>query len=543
MSRFCSLIIGCLLVCALGAAAGPAHATAPVPAGWPAHLLLGMSDAEHGAADLRATTPLEARYHYLSGGVNTGQGWTTWAEGNGSFVSTFIADSQASSFLPVFSLYQIRGSLPGSAQADEQSGDLQNLATTATMLQYFTQLKVFFQQAAPSGVPVVLHVEPDLWGYAERAATANGTGTAASVPAQVASTGMPELAGLPNTVAGFAQAIVRLRNDYAKNVELAYHVSIWGTGEDISLSDPGDAHIDELAGQAAAWYRSLGARFDLMFSEFADRDAGYAQAVDGNPAAWWTPDDYANNARFVGDLSTSLNLRDAVWQVPLGNKVMRAMNNTPFHWQDDRVQWLLGTGYKAHLRPFTAAGVIGFLFGPAQPTSTCACDQAVDGITNPAPIDGNNLASISADDDGGYFKSRAKAYYAAAPPSLPAAVKAPKKAKVRTKVPRLRVSTKMSRRSVARGKKITITTTVTAAGPATTLVAIQLYKPGARRETYQQPFRNQRLRTKVGRRLRWTFTVPATARRGTWRVKVGVFDPNWKTLYHWTESAASFAVR
>src|SRR4051812_13238805 len=53
-------------------AAGPpaAQAATPLPAGWPGHLVIGMSDAEHGAADLRATTPLEARYHYLAGGVN-----------------------------------------------------------------------------------------------------------------------------------------------------------------------------------------------------------------------------------------------------------------------------------------------------------------------------------------------------------------------------------------------------------------------------------------------------------------------------------------
>ena len=43
--------------------------------------------------------------------------------------------------------------------------------------------------------------------------------------------------------------------------------------------------------------------------------------------------------------------------------------------------------------------------------ATDASDAAKDDITNPAPINGNNRVSLSADDDGGYFKDRAAAYY------------------------------------------------------------------------------------------------------------------------------------
>jgi hypothetical protein len=32
-------------------------------------------------------------------------------------------------------------------------------------------------------------------------------------------------------------------------------------------------------------------------------------------------------------------------------------------------------------------------------------------VTNPAPIDGNRRRSLSADDDGGYFASRSRAYH------------------------------------------------------------------------------------------------------------------------------------
>jgi hypothetical protein len=52
-----------------------AAAQAPLPAGWPARLELGVADSPGGAAALRATAPFLFRYQYLAGGVNTGSGW------------------------------------------------------------------------------------------------------------------------------------------------------------------------------------------------------------------------------------------------------------------------------------------------------------------------------------------------------------------------------------------------------------------------------------------------------------------------------------
>ena len=45
--------------------------------------------------------------------------------------------------------------------------------------------------------------------------------------------------------------------------------------------------------------------------------------------------------------------------------------------------------------------------------TTCACDAHHDGVTNPPPIHGNTRSSLSADDDGGYFRAQTRAYYKA----------------------------------------------------------------------------------------------------------------------------------
>jgi hypothetical protein len=74
---------------------------------------------------------------------------------------------------------------------------------------------------------------------------------------------------------------------------------------------------------------------------------------------------------------------------------------------------------RAHLRSYVRAGYVGFLFGGGADGTTCACDARRDGATNPAPIDGNTRLSVSADDDGGYFKMQSRAYYRAGPLRLP----------------------------------------------------------------------------------------------------------------------------
>ena len=98
------------------------------------------------------------------------------------------------------------------------------------------------------------------------------------MPASVASSGDADLAGLPNTAVGFAKAFVQLRDLYAPNVLLAYHASVWGTMFDLHASQTSDAQTDQLAAKAAAFYGSLNADFDLVFTDLADRDAGLLPA-------------------------------------------------------------------------------------------------------------------------------------------------------------------------------------------------------------------------------------------------------------------------
>jgi hypothetical protein len=390
----------------------------PRPAGWPDTLQLGLFSGPNEAAQMRATTSFGFRYQYLAGGVNTGNGWATWSP-DGGFVTEYIRDSDQNGMTPVFTYYMLTQSAPGRGNGPSEPGAVQaNVSNADTMRAYYLDLKLFFQRAgAAGGTPVILHIEPDLWGFLHQQGK---TDDATRIPIVVGSSGLPELADLPDNLGGFARAIVRLRDQSAPNVILGYHVSAWGTGQDLFVNNALDAAVDDVARSEAAFYTSLGAGFDVAFAEFSDRDAAFKQYVYHDKGrSWWDADDFARHVRFLSQFVEQTGRRIVLWQIPLGNTRMRAMDNTWNHYQDTRVEWLLDDPARDHLRQYVGAGVIGLLFGRGADGATNAADSAGDGVTDPAPINGNDRPSLSADDDGGYFRERAAAYYREGPLALP----------------------------------------------------------------------------------------------------------------------------
>lgn len=390
-------------------AAAAAAKLPPRPAGWPATLQLGLSDAPGKARATRAGYRVGLRYQYLAGGVNTGNGWATWNP-DGGFVSNYVSESAKAGVTPVLTYYMLRHSLPGARDGEEMRAVLRNLRDPQTMRAFYEDFALALSRAgrAAGGRRPVLHVEPDLWGYMQQAAERDD---AATVPAAVASTGLPALRGLPDTAAGFAQALVRLRDRDARNVRLAYHVSDWGTRTDLHLNRPNGRQTDALAARAAAFQRSLGARFELLFTDWADADSGFEQKIrnDGG-ASWWNAGDFTRATRFIGGVVRGTRTRAVVWQLPLGNTVMRAMDDTWGHFRDNRVQTLLDDGRRRALRGLARAGVVGLLFGPGADGTTTAWDWSRDGVTNPPRVFGRTRNSRNADDDGGFFRQVSRRY-------------------------------------------------------------------------------------------------------------------------------------
>jgi len=437
-------IAGCLTVT-------PARSAGiDVPPGLPPHFAIGVSahpDSSGLYGWMPGTgVPWDYAYQYLCAGVNTGNGWATW-NSNGQFVTYYCQGAGARGCIPTFPYYQMLQSTGTCDSCGESERDLSNLNNVSLMQDYYRDFILLMKRLGPGthdGIPgygktAIVNVEPDLIGYAQHAVLANssscygfcsGQGNDASfLKAAVASTGVAETAGFPNTFAGFNLALLHIRDLYAPNVLMAIHLSNWATRWDVGSSTDPSLDVAALGRQAGQFLNSCGvaeiradvSRYDLVFNDVADRDAGYYTYVLGRSNAFW---DRANAVlphfhRWEAYVKAAFGVTGRpviVWQIPLGNQYFRTMDNSWGHYQDNRAEYFLG-----HVNELIGAGVIGLQFGCGNSGSTTQWDDMGDGITNPASFcttDGssggeicNTHSSTVADDDGGYIRMAAAEYY------------------------------------------------------------------------------------------------------------------------------------
>src|SRR6202000_915529 len=121
---------------------------AALPFGWPHHLLLGVSDSPGDASHLAQVGRVDARYQYLSGGVNTGHGWSDWNP-NGTFASMYVEEAIAAHQIPVSTYCQLLQSSPASGSSEQQK-DLSNLRNAATMRAYWADYELLLRRVASS---------------------------------------------------------------------------------------------------------------------------------------------------------------------------------------------------------------------------------------------------------------------------------------------------------------------------------------------------------------------------------------------------------
>src|SRR6266571_4037036 len=340
--------------------------------------LLHSMESALGAATLTAH----------AAGANTGSGWETWNSPTGSFASLYMSASSANGYIPVFSYYELLQSSP-STGSNESDRDFSNLNNTTTMAAYYANFKLLMQEAGAFSKPVVVQVEPDLWGYLEQRAAG---GAASTLSASVANSGFADAAGLPNTAAGFAYELLKLRDTYAPKVALAIHASPWGSGIDIASDTRASVSAVTEADTTAAFLNSAGVAsnpygttWDLVFNDVDDHDAGWweKQGADNSSFThWWDPSN-VNLPNFTRYLAwvTELHVKTArpqvVWQVPVGNQYFLAMNNTCGHYQDN-----VGPYFISHPSSLFAAGLIAVLFGSGNSCQTTNTDGQNDGVTN-----------------------------------------------------------------------------------------------------------------------------------------------------------------
>jgi hypothetical protein len=329
-------------------------------------------------------------------------------DSNGANISTLAA----SSFAPAADLYT--------------NGDKITFGTPPTLTGFSAW------NSSPATPAMVLHIEPDLWGFFQQQGGPGGTQTddPTQVVVSVASSGYSGLGSLPNTAVGFAQAHKLLRDTYAPNILLAYHASRFGPNLVYNPYNSSTATAISAGQRVGNFYNALNTKFDLIYHDTADRDAG--RGVD--PTDWWNSTAFENFRQYLLAFSQTTIVPNMLWQTPEGNTLYQSENNTNYHYQDDRAEFFLASPNgvpnspvynSSNISNFAGARVIGILFGTGG-INTDNFDHAGDGITNPGalgtqgnplPAHANSATATVSDDDGGFLRGAAAAYYAA-PASL-----------------------------------------------------------------------------------------------------------------------------
>lgn len=444
----------------------PVDAPAPQPAEPPTlpnALKLGVfatNNDDYGLTGWMPETglPWDLAYRYLNGGVNNKEGWTAWDQYNvgdwrGAYAYSYAKNATDRGYTPVLTFYEMLQSISAdclNCDDDEAKDDIVSLNDEYMMRSYFEEFKLLMQLIgtgnyngkAGIGKTAIVHVDPDLAGYAQQAVLDNkrcygqctGQGNnPAFLKAAVSSTRMPELADLPDTFQGYNWALLRLRDLYAPNVLLAPHVNSWGTMYDVGKDTNPNLDVKGLGKLAGEFVNLSGAQtvpagikpYDFIFNDIDDDDAG-------GPRGYWldrtnlTLPNFHRWEQFVKSASETTRKKVMVWQIPVGNQVYRAMNNTPGHYQDNKAEYFF-----EHLQELIDIGVVGLMFGHGQPGSTSHYnrmdDNGKDGEAwedyyNPEPLtfssgwgDGsvhtNDRMADFTDDDGGYLRLQATEYY------------------------------------------------------------------------------------------------------------------------------------
>jgi hypothetical protein len=374
-----------------------------VPSLLPKRMLIGLEDND-GSWMVASKVKWDARWAYFT--ASAGNGWYNgWSGGAAStdWAVNWMQSAVSQGYIPLVQYYVLQTDY---APASDIGANLINasktgkIQTPATMKDYFTKFKLLMTAAKQVNKPVIVIVEGDVFGFLEMQSNNDSTTYAA-----IADSGMPELAGLPNTVAGFGLAYLALRKSVgATNVVMGPDVPAYAANGDFlnyTPTDPIQPHVDY---QYTGFFSKLGvganatgSAYDFTATCPASEDTDQYIANGDTGRSWSASDTASVNSESLNRYAEWMTLFNqasktpwVIWQIPMGNSNSPDVYNKEGAWagpypagyvlpagctsssttgcpggyKDNRPEYFLGTERAQHLAKFAAAGVFGLFFGP-----------------------------------------------------------------------------------------------------------------------------------------------------------------------------------
>ncbi|MEI6226353.1 MAG: hypothetical protein WCS72_16535 [Deltaproteobacteria bacterium] len=353
----------------------------------PAHLAVGYS----GALPASGTGGFDLRYQYLAGvlapdpacltpgrakavGCGT-EWWGTWQWDQlppGQFISDFISPTAATGIRPMFTYYLL---LPAAQRSLGISEGAQEVTVAVRdrvfMAAYLDDFRFFLRQVGTA--QAIIHVEPDLWGYAQQAAQGAGV-DAHGLPAAVASANPTDCAAAEESVAGLGRCMISMVRAYSPNALVSLHGSTWASGIDCVANRSASVDVAAEARKTGDFLLGVGgACADLLVVDLSDRDAGWYQRQVPSRDTWLDATDstlpsFAQAFNWSRALAARVGKKVLWWQVPVGNM---SLGNTCGAWQDNKVDHFFD-----HPDRVAAGGAAGMAFGSG---ASCQTDPDTDG--------------------------------------------------------------------------------------------------------------------------------------------------------------------
>jgi MYXO-CTERM domain-containing protein len=284
-----------------------------------------FGDLRQWAPDARAQHGADFRLLYvyvLAGGMESPDDFRD------GYLLPFVETARSMDAVPVLTFYQLLhlGQAAGHSGTEPEvvAAALDDAAVMRTYVENFVWL---LDVAAGAGDPVLVHVEPDSWGFMMWAMGVEGNADPTTIPAQVSGSGHPDAAGFPDHAGGLGRALVHLRDVHAPGVRLGWHASNFRVGTRPEV--------------VSGFFAGMG-DWDVLVGEHPHLEA--------DEATWWEPWDPAavdTNLAWARAVTTGAGLPLILWQVPLGT-----------------MDWhLLGVAQdRTLLERFAGAGVVAVLF-------------------------------------------------------------------------------------------------------------------------------------------------------------------------------------
>jgi len=293
--------------------------------------------------------PFDARYVYIASnpmpddlcarGSQAGW-WGCWqdiSKAPGLYVKDRIRANAAATWqntsrprLSVFTYYVMK-----SASGGEGDAELRGMNDATVLKRYFGDWRFLLQTIGNERVMV--HIEPDLWGFVRGASS-----DPHAVPAQVKAANPTDCGWYEDSAAGLARCMIAMVRKYAPNASVGLHASPWNYMQSGNAEETGRFMLALGAGDG-----------DFVATDPADRDAAWNDLQGKN--VWWNDEKFAGYLAWSKKLAETVGKSTVMWQIPLGNW---AQNNTMNHWKDNKVDYLI-----SRINEVADAHVAALLFG------------------------------------------------------------------------------------------------------------------------------------------------------------------------------------